>query len=179
MACAIAILLAAVAIGTATSWAYAQTMGDGVAGLMPTGHLEALSTARVAVFLLAFQTVTVVLTFFAARWFAPAGKTLLPTRWPRLGLKALVGAGMNGLDSRRIVDMGDGRDFRPGNTEPFYTEELVVAGIGRPTAPFQHVRNDLHVRTVAVKIEPIGHVLSQHGGCERTKALAKFDPQIE
>lgn len=91
MACVVAILLAAVAIGMAVGWAYARLMGDGVAGLKPAGHLEALLTARVAVFLLAFQTVTIILTFFAARWFAPAGKTLLPTRWPRLGLKAIVG----------------------------------------------------------------------------------------
>jgi membrane protease YdiL (CAAX protease family) len=77
---------AAVLMGGIFDWA----TGMGTARTWAEGEYEAMATARLAMFLLVFQIVTLALTIAAAAFFGRGRERLLPVAAPRGGTAALM-----------------------------------------------------------------------------------------
>src|SRR5215469_14980311 len=90
-----------------------------------------------------------------------------------------IGAGIDGLYSRGIVDVSNGRDLRTGHVEFFNAKQLLFFHSHRAPSVLSDIGDDQHIGTVAIKLEPIRGVLTQHRRREGPKALAVFDLKIE
>ncbi len=94
-------------------------------------------------------------------------------------MEARVGVGMHGLHPCRIVDVRDGRNVGARHVELVDAEELLLLVGHAPTALLLHVGNEQHIGRIGIELEPVGHVLTQHGGRKRPEAFAKLDAQVE
>ena len=73
-----------------TGSVFDRAAGMGEARTWAAGEYEAMTTARLATFLMVFQIVTLALTFVAAAFFGRGRERLLPVAAPRGGTAALV-----------------------------------------------------------------------------------------
>src|SRR6476660_9438797 len=90
-----------------------------------------------------------------------------------------VGLAMDSLNPRGIVDVRHGRNVRSRNAEFLGTKEALLFLRHRSPAAFHHGRDQEHVRTVAVELEPVRYILPQYGWRERAKRLSVFDFEIQ
>lgn len=106
---------------------------------------EAFRAARLAVYLVAMQIVTVALTIFAAQRLGTGGTPLLPFTWPRHALKqivagtvsifvfmALLGAAMRLIDQDALAS--DVTTFATMAKTPVWWALMIGAAIGAPIA---------------------------------------------
>ena len=94
-------------------------------------------------------------------------------------MEARIGLGMDGLDARRIVDVGHGGIFGARHIELFDAEQRLFRGGHRPLAALHDIGHEQHVRTVVVEIEPFGGVAAQHRGCKWPERFPVLDLEIE
>jgi hypothetical protein len=75
---------------------------------------------------------------------------------------ARIGVGMDGLDARRIIDMGDGWDVGARDVQLFDAEQGLFR-LGHGPAPFpDDVGDHQHIGAVFVDLEPVRDILAQH-----------------
>ena len=68
----------------------ATLLGQGEAGVQVPGAIEAHQAARLGIFLVAMQALTILLTLAAVRLFAPSLSALLPLHWPAWGWRGIL-----------------------------------------------------------------------------------------
>src|SRR5262245_49686209 len=85
---------------------------------------------------------------------------------------------IDGLDTRRIIDMRHSRDLGTQDLEFLDSEERLLLLGHLLTALLDDVGDEEHVRAVAIHLEPIRDLLTQHGRREGTKGLAELDLEV-
>ena len=68
----------------------ATLLGQGEPGVREPGAIGADQAARLGIFLVAMQVLTIVFTLGAARLFAPSRSALLPLHWPAWGWRGIL-----------------------------------------------------------------------------------------
>ena len=140
-----AILGLSVGFGAIVGLAFSWASGVSEAGAQPPGHFEALRTASLAVFLLAFQAASILFTMIAVLWFPPQHKQLLTIGWPKSGWKAILGAlflFIMLLATLSLVVTSTNPEVFANDTKPFadlmqartWWLMLIAAGVGAPLA---------------------------------------------
>ena len=93
-------------------------------------------------------------------------------------MEARIGLGVNSLDTRRVINVGHGRNFRTRHVELVDAEQRLFFRRHRAPSPFCNIGHQQHVRAVGVELEPIGDVFAQNRRRERTKRFAIFDLRL-
>src|ERR1035441_4142166 len=83
------------------------------------------------------------------------------------------------LQARGIVDMGYGRHFRAHRAQRVEALERPLALGQREPPPLSYAGHQQHVGAVALELEPVAHILAQHGRSKRAKRFPEFDLQVE
>ena len=73
---------------------------------------------------------------------------------------ASIGLRMHGLNTCRVVDMRDGRNFRPCYVQFVDTEQGLIRRIYCPAVFFDDIGDDEHIRAVGIEFEPVGEVFA-------------------
>ena len=94
----------------------------------------------------------------------------------RVPMEPRIGAHVDGLNPRRVVDMGDGRDARSRKVELVNPEQLLLVGLGAQL--LAHLGDQRHVWTLAIEVEVVGGALGQHRRGERPERLAILDLEV-
>src|SRR4029079_5316432 len=92
---------------------------------------------------------------------------------------ARVSLFMDRLDPRRVVDMSDGRDLRSRDVQLVDPEQRLLLLAHRAAPPLEHIRDDEHVRTVCVQLEPIAYILAQNRRSKRTERFPEFYLKVQ
>src|SRR5262249_12209237 len=94
------------------------------------------------------------------------------------GVVERVGLTMHGLNSRRVVDVRDGRNPRSRHVELLDPEQTLLLGRHRDAVLFRDRRDQEHIRRISVKVEPLRDVLAQDARCERPETLSILDLEV-